>query len=142
VEALDLDSSFSVDYIAGRTALPAGEGFVDEALMSPEWMLKWRLSLTPWRRLRLHVDQAWCTDWRARHIRSQADYADPFFQVDGYYLMDLAARYDCGRGVVAFAQCQNVWDRAYAGIDAYEKNNLRYNPQIGRAFYAGLEYRF
>lgn len=142
IESIGLDSSLSLDYLTGRDSLPSGEGHVDSILMSPEWMLKWRISMHPTSKLRLYIDQMICTSWRSINVRTRANYDEPYYKVDGYYVMDLAATYSLSKHAVLFAQLQNVWDETYGGIDAYGSGNLRYNPQMGRSVYAGVEFRF
>lgn len=141
VESIHLNSSVSLDYITGENALPAGGNTVDSILMSPEWMLKWRVSTRPFPKFQLYVDQMLCSSWRSLNITTPESYNDPFNKISGYYVMDVAANYSLTKNLILFAQIQNVWDEHYGGIDAYGSNNLRYNPQPGRSFYIGLEYR-
>lgn len=142
IESIGLDSSVSLDCITGESVLPSGNGTVDSVLMSPEWMAKWRMKLEPLRNLELFVDQMICSSWRTVNVITPADHEDPYYQVAGYYLMDLSANFRWSEHTVVFAQLQNVFDEKYGGIDAYGSGNLRYNPQTGRSFYAGVEVRF
>jgi hemoglobin/transferrin/lactoferrin receptor protein len=142
VESIGLDSSVSVDYITGESVLPSGNGTVGSILMSPEWMLKWRVKMEPIRNLELFVDQMLCSSWKSFNVATQADYDDPYYEIAGYYLMDLSANYRLSEHTILFAQLQNVFDEKHGGIDAYGSGNLRYNPQTGRSFYVGVEVRY
>ncbi|HMO52231.1 MAG TPA: TonB-dependent receptor [Kiritimatiellia bacterium] len=136
------DSTVSLDYITGKESLADGKGTVDGILMSPEWMLKWRLALRPLPRLQLFIDQMICSSWKSRNVSTPDDYYDRFNHVDGYYLMDLGGTYAIGKHWTAYLRLENVWDEKYGGIDAYDNNILQYNPQTGRMLMAGLEVRF
>lgn len=138
---IKLNSDFSVGYAKGKEHM-AYSDTIDDIRETPEWSFKWRLSARPVKRLYIGVDQTCYTHWYGRDVATEANYKDPWYGHAGYYVMDLTANYEIIDNLKVFFEVQNVLDRAYGGITAYSNTNLKYNPQPGRTFLAGVEYRF
>jgi vitamin B12 transporter len=52
----------------------------------------------------------------------------------GYARFDVAAHYNCGRGITLYARAQNLFDKQYQDVLGY--------PALGRDYRVGLKYRF
>jgi len=62
--------------------------------------------------------------------------------IEGYYTLDLLARFMISRNFEAFAHFTNVTNARYAGLDSYaDENDLFYNPQPGFMMHFGLSFK-
>jgi hemoglobin/transferrin/lactoferrin receptor protein len=95
--------------------------------------------------LYVYVRNTITSSWYKRYLPLELDLLESIgypTKVDGYYTMDLIARYSFSRNLQFFLQLFNVFDAQYGGIGAYgSQHDLRYNPQYGRSFKLGFSFR-
>ncbi|MDP9253518.1 MAG: TonB-dependent receptor, partial [Verrucomicrobiota bacterium] len=72
------------------------------------------------------------------YVGSQVDgnrsFSIPRLNTDPYFLVNVAAEYDCGKGVTLFARADNLFDRRYEDPTGFQR------PGFG--FFAGVRVSF
>ncbi|MBF0395717.1 MAG: TonB-dependent receptor [Desulfobacterales bacterium] len=141
IPSISFGADFFVTYIKGEEILPTGGGEINDLREVPELMGKLHLSAKPINKLYVGIDNILCGEWYGKDIDNVTEYNDPYNKISGYYLMNIAGNYEILKGLKANFKIENVFDKKYAGIQAFTGNiDLKYNPQSGRSFYGGFSY--
>lgn len=106
----------------------------------PKHVLRTTLAYSRASRLRV----AGTIDWVP--TGAYVDYANTL-KVPSYVLFGIEASYEFERGVTVFLDARNLADKRYVSdfstvADARTANTSVFYPGVGRAFYAGVKYKF
>ncbi|MCP4149942.1 MAG: TonB-dependent receptor [bacterium] len=141
VSSINLDSDISISYARGKTVLPGAEGEIDDIVAQPRWMMKFKLSARPVKNLYAGIFGLFSGASYSRGINLLSRYTDPYYKIDGYFTIDITAKYKLFNNISVLIKVNNLTDEVYGGIDAYRGDGaLKYNPQYGRCIYAGIEF--
>jgi outer membrane receptor protein involved in Fe transport len=145
VESIGLDIDLDLMYTAGNEILPNNLGKLNAYRMSPRFMGQLNFSVNPWGKLYFSLRNIFTSAWYKRYLPLSLDFLESIgypTKVNGYYTMDIIARYSFSRNLQAFFQLFNVLDAEYGGLGAYGSEfDLNYNPQMGRSFKLGFSFR-
>ncbi|HUS86647.1 MAG TPA: TonB-dependent receptor, partial [Bacteroidales bacterium] len=145
VESISLDAELSLTFAKSSESFPdifkiAGE-FISEFTLTPNHFGQLHVSMVPLPNLYLSISGIWESNWLRVIIPFSDLYEDLFKKADGYYTMDLLARYRFSNDLSAFIMVNNLFDEKYGGIGVSRLDaNLPYNPQLGRNIRFGLTY--
>ena len=145
VESINLDAELSLTFAKSSESFPdifeiAGE-FISEFTLTPNHFGQLHVSMVPVPNLYLSISGIWESNWVRVIIPFPDLYEDLFKKADGYYTMDLLARYRFSNDLSAFIMVNNLFNEKYGGIGVSRLNaNLPYNPQLGRNIRFGFTY--
>jgi hemoglobin/transferrin/lactoferrin receptor protein len=144
IESINLDIEGSVTFTKKSESLPGlkeiGE-FVENFRIMPDHIGHYKVSLTPLKNTRIHLEGVWMSKWLRVIIPVESLYKDLFKDVDGFYKMDAVVNYELGRNLMVYLHVRNVFDEKYGGLNTSGlKNNLPFNPQLRRNIRIGLTY--
>ena len=99
------------------------------------------ISMKPIPDLYLSISSIWEGDWLRVLVPIEDIYNDIFKDADGFYTMDILARYRFNSDLSMFFKVNNLFDEKYGGIAISKMNAaLPYNPQLGRNIRFGITY--
>lgn len=153
IPSIKLSLDFYANYSKGKETFPStmvitGDDTtivnekIDNRRMLPNWIGKARVYCYPAKNFYVALDNFICSHWYARQVHSLESYENPNNKINGYYTMDVNLHYEVAKFLKVSLKVENIFDRKYAGIQAYDSYNLLYNPQPGRSLYAGLMLTF
>jgi outer membrane receptor protein involved in Fe transport len=145
VKSINLDAELSLTFAKSSKSFPdileiAGD-FISDFSLTPNHFGQLNVSMEPARNLYLNITGIWESNWLRVLIPFGDLYNELFKKADGYYTMDVLARYRFGTDLSIFFQVNNLFDEKYGGIGVSRLNaGLPYNPQLGRNLRFGLTY--
>ena len=145
VKSINLDAELSLTFAKSSDNFPdiveiAGD-FLSEFTLMPNHFGQLHLSMNPVDKLYLSVSGIWESSWLRVILPFPDLYKSIFKKADGYYTMDLLARYSFNNDISIFLKVDNLFDEKYGGIGVSRLNaGLPYNPQLGRNIRFGLSY--
>lgn len=144
IESIHLDIEGSVTFTKRSESLPGlkeiGE-FVENFRIMPNHLGHYKVSLTPFKNTRIHLEGVWMSKWLRVIIPVESLYKDLFKDVDGFYKMDAVVNYELSRNLMVYLNVRNVFDEKYGGLNTSGlKDNLPFNPQLRRNIRIGLTY--
>lgn len=144
IPVIKLDSDLTLTLSTGEKMLPDTLGTIDDYNTVPNWVLQWNLSFEPFKNAYVHIHNTYSDGWYNRFIPNAQFYKErsEFFYTQGYYTIDLTARYQISKFLSVFVKTTNLFNARYGGIDATGTDvDLRYNPQLGRNIQIGIGFR-
>ncbi|MEZ5010795.1 MAG: TonB-dependent receptor [Bacteroidales bacterium] len=145
VKSINMDAELSLTFAKSDESFPdifaiAGN-FISDFTLTPNHFGQLQVSMEPVKNLYLNVSGIWESNWLRVLIPFSDLYEELFKKADGYYTMDLLARYRFSSDLSIFLQVNNLFDEKYGGIGVSRLNaGLPYNPQLGRNIRFGLSY--
>lgn len=152
IPRLQLHTDLSLNYARGEEVLPENRGTIDGYRQMPEWILQCNVSFVPFKNAYIRLDNVWMSGWYRRYILA-AEAIDLFtnqfsgffestVETEGYYNIDIVARYSVNKFLSAYVKVMNVFDNEYGGIDATGLDvDLIYNPQLKRNIQFGVSFK-
>lgn len=140
--AIHLSSNICLNINQGSEVLASDSTVrIDEFRMLPALMLQADVSFYPAKNLYINATNIAMSSWYRGHIPNESAFENPYSKVDGYYTLDVLARYNINEYFSVFLNVNNVFDAEYGGIDATQMDtDLKYNPQKGRNVRFGLSF--
>ncbi|MCP4181693.1 MAG: TonB-dependent receptor, partial [bacterium] len=154
VEAVKLNSRLFFSYMKGKETLPNGDK-IDEYRNCPNYILQFNVNMQPFKNSYISIDLFKCNEWYSRQIfnivedESDTSYATSIHNPDnkhkGYFTLDVNAYY---RIPLKFGELRinfkinNLFNKEYAGIDAFLTGSSKFNPQYLRTIYGGISFIF
>ncbi len=136
-----LNSDVYLNFADGQEELPQDRGTIQGYRLVPRLLAKWNFDFEPFPNAYLRVENTYSGSWYRRFIPAEGAQNAPNARTDGFYNLDVTARYQLSNSLDAFVKVFNVFDAKYGGIDARGADvDLDYNPQIGRNFQIGITY--
>jgi hemoglobin/transferrin/lactoferrin receptor protein len=128
---------------AGKEKLNSGES-IDYLRGIPQSMFKLNISGNISRRTYLNIENTFMDSWQRSFMPSKDFYAyQDYSNINGYFTTDITLGLLLHKNLNAYAMVKNVFNAKYGGIDATSTDaDLKYNPQQGRTFKAGLTFSF
>lgn len=145
IKSIKLDAELSLTFAQSSDNFPdifeiAGD-FLSDFTLTPAHFGQLHLSMTPIDNLYLSVSGIWESSWLRVVLPFPDLYESLFKKADGYYTMDVLARYSLNNDISIFLKVDNLFDEKYGGIGVSRLNaGLPYNPQLGRNIRFGLTY--
>ena len=144
VPKIKLNSDLFITLSKGNEILPNNFGELDELRNMPNWMVQWQIDLHPMSKWVILIDNNFSDKWKKRFFPLPPDEMEALgltTDVSGFFTMDLTNRIAINRNFHAFFIINNLFNKNYAGIDAYGGlSDLQYNPQYGRNFRLGFSF--
>lgn len=126
----------------GPHEVPASDRSIDNFRMMPRWMGQLSVDFAPIRNLYVRFDQVCTSSWIRRYVPDADSYHDPYYTIDGYFVMDALSSYRLNKNFQAFVKVKNVFNTTYAGIEPTGIDvDLPYNPQPGRNIQFGVSFK-
>jgi hemoglobin/transferrin/lactoferrin receptor protein len=136
---LNIEANASFNF--GNEDLPGEEGVIRGYRMMPLFLGQLNLDFTPHKNWYVRLENVFSTKWHRRYIPLAKEYNDPFNVVNGFYTLDVVARYKWSKNIHTHLKILNVFNAQYGGIDATGLDvDLRYNPQLGTNIQFGLNF--
>jgi len=145
IKSINLNAELSLTFAQSSDNFPdlfeiAGD-FLSDFTLTPSHFGQLHLSMTPVDNLYLSVSGIWESSWLRLVLPFPDLYESLFKKADGYYTMDILARYSLNNDISIFLKVDNLFDERYGGIGVSRLNaGLPYNPQLGRNIRLGLTY--
>ena len=146
ISAINLNTNFSYTYQEGYEMLEDNRGTLNDYRQVPRHTLQWGISLNPFKKLYLNFDNVAMSGWYRKYISSDIDLArgtDLFKAfINGYYTLDMTARYSFNKNLSTFLKITNMFDAQYGGLNATGFDvDLKYTPQLGRNIQIGVSFK-
>lgn len=142
IPSIKLNTDFYLTFSDGEETLPEGRGTLNAFRLVPQWIAKWNFDFSPLKGGYLRVENTLSDGWFRRFIPVENALEAPNARIEGFYNLDLTARYKLGRYTEAFIKVRNLFDAKYGGIDARGADvDTDYNPQVGRNVQFGVTFR-
>jgi outer membrane cobalamin receptor len=110
--------------------------------MLPKNIIQANFSFVTFKNMYINVENVWLSSWVKAYIPNSSLSQEAYYNIQGYYNLDLTFNYKVGKNFYAYIKVLNVFDAEYGGIDATRTDiDLPYNPQYKRNFRLGLNYR-
>ncbi|MFO7850965.1 MAG: TonB-dependent receptor [Bacteroidales bacterium] len=144
VESIEMDAELSLNFAKSSETFPdifqiAGD-FLSDFTLTPQHFGQLHVSMMPMKNLYLGISGIWESNWLRVIIPFEDLYEEIFSEADGYYTMDLLARYSFSNSLSMFIKINNLFDEKYGGIGMSKNYGLPYNPQLGRNIRFGISY--
>lgn len=145
IESIKLDAELSLTFAQSSESFPdvlkiAGD-FLSDFTLTPNHFGQLHISMKPVDNLYVSLSGIWESSWFRVLLPFGDLYESIFKKADGYYTMDVLARYSFSNDVSMFFKVNNVFDEKYGGIGVSRLNaGLPYNPQLGRNLRFGITY--
>ncbi|MFP4488920.1 MAG: TonB-dependent receptor plug domain-containing protein, partial [Bacteroidales bacterium] len=144
VESINLDAELSLAFAKSSESFPdifqlAGD-FLSDFTLTPQHFGQLHVSMMPVKNLYLGISGIWESNWLRIIIPFEDLYEELFSEADGYYTMDVLARYSFSNSLSMFIKINNLFDEKYGGIGMSKDYGLPYNPQLGRNIRFGISY--
>jgi len=144
VESINLDAELSLTFAKSSESFPdifqiAGD-FLSDFTLTPKHFGQLNISLEPLNNLYINISGIWESNWLRVIIPFEELYEEIFSKADGYYTMDMLARYSFNNSLSMFVKVNNLFDEKYGGIGMSKNYGLPYNPQLGRNIRFGITY--
>ena len=144
VESVKLNADLFISLAKGNEVLPNNLGNLDNYRLMPRFFTQLNISFSPIPNVYIGLENTFSSKWERRFFPLEPDEREKRgipTTVDGYYRLDIIARFILSDNFQAFVDIENVINSHYAGIDASgTRNDLIYNPQYGRSFLFGLSF--
>jgi len=109
--------------------------------MLPHFVMQCNFSLQPTKNINIRIENLLLSSWKKAYIPINK-IEDPYYEIKGYYNLDLIINYKLGKNFNFYAKILNVFNSEYGGIDATRTDiDLLYNPQYKRNIRFGINYR-
>ncbi len=144
IESIELDAELSLTFAKSSESFPdifqlAGD-FLSDFTLTPQHFGQLHVSMVPVKNLYLGISGIWESNWLRVIIPFEDLYEEIFSEADGYYTMDVLARYSFSNSLSMFIKINNLFDEKYGGIGMSKNYGLPYNPQLGRNIRFGISY--
>jgi outer membrane receptor protein involved in Fe transport len=144
IPAIKLNTNFAYTLQGGDENLGDGRGLIGQYRQVPTHSLQWGISLNPIKKLYLNFDNVVMSGWLPKYLNPRETFADikKTRWVNGYYTLDMIARYELSKNLTSFIKILNVFDTKYGGINATGLDvDLIYTPQMGRNIQVGVSFK-
>lgn len=145
IPIIPINADLYITYSKGNEVLPNQLGTLNEYRNMPNWITQFNLEIQPIESITLILQNYYCSSSKKRFFPLEPMAMESLgipTEVEGYYTMDMIARFMINRNFQVFFKLNNVFNSEYGGIDAYgSANDLFYNPQYKRYFKIGLSFR-
>ncbi|HKK62319.1 MAG TPA: TonB-dependent receptor, partial [Bacteroidales bacterium] len=143
LKSIKLNAEASVYFQARQDRFPNVKEFVEKYMtVAPAHIGKLKVSMQPHKNFYLNIESHWMSKWLRLLIPFEELYSGIFGSTDGYYAMDVTARYYLSDQLNTFIKITNLFDEKYAGINAtLLEETLPYTPQLRRTARLGLSYK-
>ncbi len=144
VESIKMNAELSLTFAKSSESFPdifrmAGD-FLSDFTLTPQHFGQLNVSMEPVNKLYLSISGIWESNWLRVIIPFEELYEEIFSKADGYYTMDVLARYRLSSNLSMFIKVNNLFDEKYGGIGMSKYYGLPYNPQLGRNIRYGITY--
>lgn len=144
VESIELDAELSLTFAKSSESFPdifrLASDFLSDFTLTPQHFGQLHVSMVPVNNLYLGISGIWESNWLRVIIPFEDLYEEIFSEADGYYTMDVLARYSFNNSLSMFIKINNLLDEKYGGIGMSNSYGLPYNPQLGRNIRFGISY--
>jgi len=144
VPSVKMNTDLFVSLAKGREILPNNLGELNDYRMMPRFFTQLNISLAPIPEIFIAFENTFSSKWKRRFFPLEPEELEKRgfpTSVDGYYRLDLLARFILSDNFQAFLDIENVFNTYYGGISATGgRYDLIYNPQYGRTIKFGLSF--
>jgi outer membrane receptor for ferrienterochelin and colicin len=144
IESIHLDAELSLTFARIDEQFPdifeITSDFLSDFTLTPNHFGQMHISMIPVKNLYLSISGIWESNWIRVLIPFPDIYEEIFKNADGFYTMDVLARYRFSKDLSAFLKVNNLFDERYGGIGMSKHAGLPYNPQLGRNIRFGITY--
>ncbi|MCF8222255.1 MAG: TonB-dependent receptor [Bacteroidales bacterium] len=144
VESIKMDAELSLTFAKSSESFPdifsiAGD-FLSDFTLTPQHFGQMQISMEPVDGLYINIAGIWESNWLRVLIPLEEIYEDIFKNADGFYSLDVLARYSFNNSLSMYLKVNNLFDEKYGGLGMNKYYGLPYNPQLGRNIRFGLTY--
>ena len=145
IESVHMDAELSLAFAKTSDYFPdileiTGD-FLSDFTLTPNHFGQLHISMVPVPNLYINISGIWESNWLKVLIPFPALYEELFKSADGFYTLNILARYSFSNDVSMFVKVDNLFDERYGGIGVSRLNTgLPYNPQLGRNIRFGITY--
>ncbi|MGB0521538.1 MAG: TonB-dependent receptor plug domain-containing protein [Flammeovirgaceae bacterium] len=118
-------------------------GSIDELRGVPTTMAQFNLSFKPGANWYIRLENLWMNSWLRRGVLTNRQADDPLFfpNTDGFYNLDVVARYQISENLQGYVRVLNAFNADYGGIGATGLDvDAFYNPQLKRNIQFGITF--
>lgn len=141
---LKLGADLNITLTRGHETLDTSAETINSFLSVPGFTGQLRLFFYPTKNLYINLENTLLSSWYRRYTPDVASFEqNDIFRTDGYYNLDVMARWQLNEYLSTFLRVRNLFNAMYGGIDATGLDiDMLYNPQPGRMIQGGLTFRF
>ena len=127
----------------GGTEVTRDGGEISRLRGTPSTIAQLNISFQPAKNWYVRLENVYMSSWLRRGLLREEQTTNELFfpETDGYYNLDVLARYQISKSLQGFVGITNVLNSEYGGIGATGFDiDLFYNPQLMRTFKFGITF--